>query len=129
MKQKLDLTPAEWTLMECLWDRAPQTGRELTQQMQRATGWNRSTTLTLLRRLREKGAVSCNAEGKTQLFSPAISRSDAAVQQTKDLLGRVYHGSLPLLVSAMTQEQRLSRSEIDELCALLRQMEEKQQHD
>ena len=28
--EKFDLAPAEWNIMECLWERAPQTGRELT---------------------------------------------------------------------------------------------------
>ena len=29
--EKFDLAPAEWNIMECLWERAPQTGRELTE--------------------------------------------------------------------------------------------------
>lgn len=31
--EKFDLAPAEWNIMECLWERAPQTGRELTEQL------------------------------------------------------------------------------------------------
>ena len=42
---RIDLTQAEWQLMEKLWDHAPQTGRELTEAMAAQTGWNRSTTL------------------------------------------------------------------------------------
>ena len=129
MEKKLDLTQAEWLLMEQLWTQSPQTGRELTCTMQAQTGWSRSTTLTLLRRLTEKGAVRCDAQGKTSVFLPAVARADAAAQQTRDLLGRVYHGSLSLLVSAMTREQALPQAEIDELYALLRDMEEKQRHD
>ena len=129
MEKKLDLTQAEWLLMEKLWAQSPQTGRELTYAMQAQTGWSRSTTLTLLRRLTEKGAVHCGVQGKTTVFLPAIARADAAAQQTRDLLGRVYHGSLSLLVSAMTQQQALPQAEIDELYALLRDMEEKQRHD
>ena len=75
------------------------------------------------------GAVRCGVQGKTTVFLPAIARADAAAQQTRDLLGRVYHGSLSLLVSAMTQQQALPQAEIDELYALLRDMEEKQRHD
>ena len=49
--EKFDLAPAEWNIMECLWERAPQTGRELTEQLEASMGWSRSTTLTLLRRM------------------------------------------------------------------------------
>ena len=129
MEKKLDLTQAEWLLMEQLWTQSPQTGRELTCTMQAQTGWSRSTTLTLLRRLTEKGAVRCDAQGKTNVFLPAVARADAAAQQTRDLLGRVYHGSLSLLVSDMAQQQALTQAEIDELYALLHDMEEKQRHD
>lgn len=129
MEKKLDLTQAEWLLMEQLWTQSPQTGRELTCTMQAQTGWSRSTTLTLLRRLTEKGAVRCDAQGKTNVFLPAVARADAAAQQTRDLLGRVYHGSLSLLVSAMAQQQALTQAEIDELYTLLHDMEEKQRHD
>ena len=60
------------------------------------------------------------------VYFPAVSREDAAARQTRDLLGRVYHGSLSLLVSAMTREETLSKAEIDELYAILDEMEAKQ---
>jgi hypothetical protein len=114
--------------MEKLWDHAPQTGRELTEAMAAQTGWNRSTTLTLLRRLMEKGAVRCDAQGRKNVFYPAVRREDAAAQQTRDLLGRVYKGSLSMLVSEMTKREALPQREIDELHALLQEMEEKKRH-
>lgn len=129
MEKKLSLTDAEWSVMEQLWAAPGSTGRALTAALEQKTGWSRSTTLTLLRRLTEKGAVRCDAQGKTNVFLPAVARTEAAAQQTRDLLGRVYHGSLSLLVSAMAQQQALTQAEIDELYALLHDMEEKQRHD
>jgi len=69
--EKFDLAPAEWNIMECLWERAPQTGRELTEQLEASMGWSRSTTLTLLRRMVGKGVVTCDTEGTKNTFSPA----------------------------------------------------------
>ena len=129
MEKKLDLTQAEWLLMEQLWTQSPQTGRELTCTMQAQTGWSRSTTLTLLRRLAEKGAVRYEDSGSVRTFFPSITRERAAVRQTRDLLGRVYHGSLSMLVSAMTREEALPQEEIDELYALLNEMEAKKRRD
>ena len=57
MPRNIDLTEAEWTLMEQLWGAPGQTGRALTDALHAKTSWARSTTLTLLRRLTEKGAV------------------------------------------------------------------------
>ena len=125
--EKFDLAPAEWNIMECLWERAPQTGREVTQSMEHleaSMGWSRSTTLTLLRRMVGKGVVTCDTEGTKNTFSPAVRREDAALAETETFLDRVYQGSLSMMVSAMTQKKAISKEEIDELYELLRQMEE-----
>ena len=72
---RIDLTQAEWQLMEKLWDHAPQTGRELTEAMAAQTGWNRSTTLTLLRRLMEKGRCAVTRrDAKTSFIPPSAAR-------------------------------------------------------
>lgn len=122
--ERFDLAPAEWNIMECLWERAPQTGRELTEAMEQRIGWSRSTTLTLLRRMVAKGAVACDTEGTKNTFSPAVRREDAALAETETFLNRVYQGSLSMMVSAMTHRQAVSKEELDELYELLRQMEE-----
>ena len=114
--EKFDLAPAEWNIMECLWERAPQTGRELTEQLEASTGWSRSMV--------GKGVVTCDTEGTKNTFSPAVRREDAALAETETFLDRVYQGSLSMMVSAMTRRQAISKEEIDELYELLRQMEE-----
>lgn len=118
------LTTAEWNVMECLWEASPRTGREATQWLAERMGWNRSTTLTLLRRLEAKGAVASDTKSGVKTFRPLIRREDAALQETEDFLSRVYHGSLSLMVSSLTQKQSLPQQEIDELYALLKEMEE-----
>ena len=129
MIKRFDLTDAEWAVMEALWACPGSTGRELTAVLAQQNGWSRSTTLTLLRRLADKGAVRCEDSGSIRTFFPAVSRERAAACQTRDLLGRVYHGSLSMLVSAMTREETLPQKEIDELYALLNEMEAKHKHD
>ena len=58
-------------------------------------------------------------------FRPVIAREEAAVAETKHLLDRAYRGSLSLLVSALTRRETLPQDEIDELYAILAEMEEK----
>lgn len=122
-KQNFSLTTAEWNVMECLWEKSPRTGREATQWLEERMGWNRSTTLTLLRRLEAKGAVSSDTESGVKSFRPLIRREDAALRETENLLSRAYHGSLSLMVSALTKKQSLPQEEIDELYALLQELE------
>ena len=121
----ISLTEAEWAVMECLWEKSPRTGRETVAWLDQKMGWTRSTTLTMLRRLEAKGAVAGDTEGELKTFRPLIAREEVAVRETENLLDRAYKGSLSLLVSSLTKKQSLPQSEIDELYAILREMEGK----
>ena len=124
MNAELQLTPAEWQLMECLWESAPRTGRECVEYLQRSVGWSRSTTLTMLRRMTEKNMIHCLHRDDMMHYEPLIRREDAVRQETEHFLHRVYHDSVSLLMSAITKKQQLSKEEIEELYAILQQAEE-----
>lgn len=127
----MNLTDAEWNVMECLWEKSPRTGRETTDWLEEKMGWSRSTTLTLLRRMEKKGAVAGenDAEEGMKLFRPLIQREDAALEEAESFLSRVYHGSVSQMVNSLTQKQALPQEEIDELYELLKMIEEGDHHD
>ena len=124
MEHNITLTEAEWAVMECLWDKSPRTGRETVDCLKEKTNWSRSTVLTLLGRLEDKGAVAADASKGLKQFSPIISREEAAVQETESLLDRAYKGSLSLLVSSLTKRQKLTKQDVDELYAILDGLDE-----
>ena len=123
-EESISLTNAEWNLMECLWDASPRTGREATDWLRENVGWKRSTTLTMLRRMTEKSLVRCEEKDGVKVYSPLVRREEAARRETDDFLNRVYRGSVSLMMSAITKKQKLTREEIDELYAILREAEE-----
>lgn len=129
MENNIGLTAAEWNLMECLWESSPRSGREAVEYMEKSVGWSRSTTLTMLRRMSDKGFIQCEEISGMKAYSPRIRREDAVLHETQGFLDRVYKGSVSLLMSAITKKQSLSRSEIDELYAILRAAEEANGHD
>ena len=122
MKDSIGLTPAEWNVMECLWTASPRTGREVADYLAENVGWNRSTSLTMLRRMTEKGLILCS-EGEMKVYSPLLRREDAVTRETDSFLNRVYKGSVSMMMSAMAQKQELSKAEIDELYTILREAE------
>lgn len=122
-KRNINLTDAEWNVMECLWEKSPRTGRETVEYLNEKMGWSRSTTLTLLRRMEEKGAVSSEMVDNITMFSPCISREGAVLQETESFLDRVYKGNLGMMLSAFTKKQNLSKAEIKELYAILDELE------
>lgn len=123
--RQIALTEAEWSVMECLWEKSPRTGRETVAWLEQKMGWTRSTTLTMLRRLEAKGAVTGDTNGELKTFRPLIAREEVAIRETENLLDRAYKGSLSLLVSSLTKKQSLPQKEIDGLYAILKEMEGK----
>ena len=118
----MNLTDMEWNVMELLWEKGQVTGREATEHMEAELDWSRSTTLTHLRRMEAKGAVGSRTVDGLKTFEPLVKREDAVLQETTDFLGRIYKGSLSLMVSQLTQKQALPQDEIEELYAILDQM-------
>ena len=107
-----NLTDAEWKLMHRLWDSAPQTITQLTAALREETRWEKHTVITMLSR--QEGA-------RAKKFYPTVKQGDAARAETESFLGKVYGGSLGLMMSAMVEGRALTREDIDELSAILEQ--------
>ena len=120
----LSLTNSVWYVLDCLWEQSPMTVMELAAALKGRVGWAKSTTITTLRRMEEKGLVQCQLQGRTRHYTPAVQREGAVRQETRSFLDKVYRGSVGLMMSAMAQEKALTREEIDELYAALRRAEE-----
>ena len=116
---KINLSDAEWKLMNLLWDRAPRTIMELTAAARTATGWSKNTVITMLSRLEAKGAVRYETGGRARQYYPLIPREDAARTETRNFLDKVYGGSLGLMMNAMVESRTLTESDLAELSAIL----------
>ena len=109
--------------MDCLWAYAPQTVMQLATDLSQRAGWAKSTTITTLRRMEDKGLVTVEVHGRTKYYTPALERDKAVRRETRSFLDRVYQGSVGLMVSAMASEKALSQEEIDALYAILKEAE------
>lgn len=121
---QIKLTGSEWSVLESLWQTNPQTVMQLVADMRQRVGWAKSTTITTLRRMEEKGLVHCEIIGKGKSYTPAVEQEQAEISETRSFLNRVYRGSVGLMMSAMAQRQDLSKAEIAELRDILAKAEE-----
>ncbi len=114
----------EWQIMECLWDQAPRTLMQIVKSMHVETGWAKSTVTTMVSRMETKGLVYYEDGGKARQYFPAFSREEAALRETQSLLSRVYEGSIGMMINTLVEKKNLTKSEIDELYAILQKAEE-----
>ena len=113
------LTASEWSVLDCLWEDSPRTVMQLVADLGDRVGWAKSTTITTLRRMEEKGLVRVEQGARGKLYAPAVERERAAIAETRSFLDRVYQGSVGLMMSAMVKRQELSSDEVAELRAIL----------
>ena len=117
------LTNSEWYVLDCLWERPSMTVMELVSALHEKVDWAKSTTITTLRRMEDKGLVSVEVRGRTKYYTPAVERQKAVRGETRSFLDKVYQGSVGLMVSAMAQEHALSEEDIRQLYAILKEAE------
>ena len=122
MSRDLTVTPAEWPIMELLWQ-SPKTLMELVSTLSREQGWSKSTITTMVRRMDEKGLITYHTEGRAKIFRPAVARDEITARETGDLLRRAYHGSVGMMISAMAHRNDLSKEDIAQLYAILKEAE------
>lgn len=121
--EPIRLKSSEWNVLSCLWEENPQTVMQLVAKLGQTVGWAKSTTITTLRRMEEKGLVHCEIIGKGKSYTPAVDQENAEIAETRSFLERVYQGSVGMMMSAMAKRQELSQEEIRELRKILEEAE------
>ena len=123
MEKQMMVSQGEWQIMELLWEQ-PRTLMEMVSILADKVGWSKSTVTTMARRMTDKGLLVFDTDGRTKIFRAGVSREDVVAKETHSLLDRAFRGSLGMMLSAMVQQKNLTKSDIDELYAILKEAEE-----
>lgn len=126
MKNEINISESEWTVMEYLWNNPMVTITEIRKALS-STGWSDSTIKTLVRRLVSKNAVAINDEAATFRYYPLISQQECRLKETKSFINRVYDGSVSMLVTNLAADSNLTDKETEELLALIEKMGKEQE--
>lgn len=106
-------------IMQVLWDRGEATAREITDTLCQTAPIAHSTTQTLLRKLEDKGAVAHESRERVFVFRPLSRQSEVSESAARDLLTRVFGGSVYGLVSHLLKHETISDDEMKRLRALI----------
>ena len=117
------LPDAELSVMQAVWAHGGEVSRGDIEGALASHGWSVNTINTYLSRLTEKGFLSVRKEGKSNLYTPLVSREDYLAFDSRSVLSRLY-GSSPSTFLAALARNGLDRRDVDELRSLLDQLEE-----
>ncbi len=113
------LAPAELDIMKVVWRAGRLSAREIHDRVAGATGWAYSTTRTVVERMVQKGLLSKEDSHGLHVYAPAISRPQGIARLVQDFAEQVLGLSAAPVATLFAESEALSRSEIEELRALL----------
>ncbi|MBB1088285.1 BlaI/MecI/CopY family transcriptional regulator [Lysobacter sp. SG-8] len=118
------ISEAESAVMEVLWKSHPLAADEVLAALAETRQWQEPTVKTLLSRLLRKGAVNARKEGRRFLYSPVLAREAWVQDESAGMLERLFDGRVAPLVAHFSRHDKLSDKDIQELRALLEEMDD-----
>src|SRR5690348_15978239 len=94
MNRKRFFSPSEWEILQHITANHPLTAREITDAFAESHGWARTTVLTMLERLREKGYVTRDESGSVHSYSPSEPKGDLLSRVVSDFVQKALGGSV-----------------------------------
>ena len=117
----MKLFDSELKVMNVLWKEGEASARHIAAVLEEETGWNINTTYTLIKRCIKKGAIERREPNFT--CRPLVSKQEIQEEETKELVDKMYDGSVNQLFAALLGSRRLSEKEIEKLKKMVRELE------
>jgi predicted transcriptional regulator len=119
-----NVTDAEWSILEKLWDRGEATVRQLADVLYPRGGPSEYATVhKLLERLEAKRYVRRQRVAGVYVFRAVIERDDVIGGQLESLVDKMCGGSLQPLLTNLVRVKRLTREELRELLDFVDQLD------
>lgn len=110
---------SEMEVLKALWEKAPQSARELHDSLSARTGWAVSTTRTVIERMRLKELLIREEVHGLAVFTPARGKIEVLGESLQHVFRHVFEVSGRLPVSSLTGSALLDADELAELERLL----------
>ena len=113
------LPESELEIMQIIWHETTPVSRMTIESTLNMTHPLAPTTiLTLLTRLCDKGFLSLQKEGRTNLYEPLVSEKEYLAVESRSFLDRLFHGSVAGFATALC-DSGVKKEELEELRRLL----------
>lgn len=118
MRDGKRLPESELDIMLAVWAQGgAATAPDILERLERTL--TASALHSYLKRLEEKGFLSCGKDGKTHLYTALVARDEYQRQEGKTVLDRLYAGSLKRFAAALYDGGSLRAEDVAELRAFL----------
>ena len=109
------LGEVEYRFISLIWDNEPIGSMKLVELADKAFGWKKSTTFTMLKRLIDKGLV----QNVGSVVSSAVPREQVQRRESQSFIENNFGGSLPGFLVSFFGGKQISETEAEELKRLI----------
>ena len=106
---------SEYRFCLILWDNEPVNSTKLVELCKNQLGWSKATTYTVIRRLAERGVV----KNENATVTALISKEQAQKSRLEEMVEENFEGSMPAFIAAFSKSKKLTKTEVDQLQALI----------
>jgi len=124
--KKIRPTESELEILQVLWEHGPSTVRFVNDQLNEDREVGYTTTLKLMQIMAEKGLADRDTSQRTHIYSPAVTEAETQQNLLTQFVDRTFKGSAMKLVMQALGNHNASEAELDEIKALIEEIETKQ---
>ncbi len=114
---EIKLFDSEIKVMDLIWEKEPVSAKQLSLLANEEIGWNKNTTYTIIKKLEAKGYIKREDPGF--ICTSLISKQEVRKAETNGLINKLFGGSKKALFSALLEDEKLTKEDIDQLRQLI----------
>ena len=114
-----DLGELQRTVLETVWDLGEASVHRVRERLNGRRKLAYTTVLTVMQKLEKAGWLEHRSEGKSYVYTPALSREEAGAGSVRGFLKRAFEGDAMTLFQHLIRESDLSDEELNELRAMI----------
>jgi len=123
MNRKRFFSPAEWEVLQYIAAHHPVTAREVADHFAASHDWARTTVITMLDRLRDKGYLMRDESGPVHRYTPREPQNDMMQSMVRDFVQKALGGSVSPFVAYLGKEASLSPQEVEALRRIVQELD------
>ncbi|MBD2754734.1 BlaI/MecI/CopY family transcriptional regulator [Spirosoma validum] len=112
-------TDAELEILHVLWANGPSTVRQVHEKLSQSRDIGYTTALKLMQIMHEKGLLSREEDARSHTYTALVSEEDTQRNLVDRFVETAFRGSASKLVMQVLGQHKASRKELDEIKALL----------
>jgi predicted transcriptional regulator len=94
-----------------IWENEPVNSTRLVKLANDALGWKKSTTYTILRKLKNRGIL----KNENAVVTSILKMNDSQIGESREFVDKIYSGSFAMLLTNFLDQGNISGKEIEEL--------------